>query len=77
MFLTGARWKFVKFPSKKQKNLLDTGLRRYDESKENWFQLPFLGLRIVAPAEAGVQFLKLLFNNHFKFLDSGLRRNDE
>ena len=25
------------------KNLLDTGLRRYDESKENWFQLPFLG----------------------------------
>jgi len=34
----------VKFPSKKQKNLLDTGLRRYDESKENWFQLPFLGL---------------------------------
>jgi len=34
----------VKFPSKKQKNILDTGFRRYDESKENEFQLPFLGL---------------------------------
>jgi len=38
-------WKSVKFPSKKQKNILDTGFRRYDESKENEFQLPFLGLR--------------------------------
>ena len=34
-------------------------------------------LRIVSPAEAGDQFLKLLFNNQFEFLDSGLRRNDE
>jgi len=25
------------------KNILDTGFRRYDESKENEFQLPFLG----------------------------------
>jgi len=32
----------VKFPSKKQKNILDTGIR-YDESKENKVQLPFLG----------------------------------
>ena len=34
---------FVKCSSKKQKNLLDPGLRRDDETKENEFQLPFLG----------------------------------
>jgi len=35
---------FVKCSSKKRKNLLDPGLRRDDETKENEFQLPFLGL---------------------------------
>ena len=34
-------------------------------------------LRLVVPAKAGTQFVKLLFNNQFEFMDSGLRRNDE
>jgi len=34
---------FVKCLSKKRKNFLDPGLRRDDETKENEFQLPFLG----------------------------------
>jgi len=34
---------FVKCSSKKRKNFLDPGLRRDDETKENEFQLPFLG----------------------------------
>gem|GEM_PF-1876642 len=33
-------------------------------------------LRLVVPAKAGTQFVKLLLNNQFEFLDSGLRRND-
>jgi len=36
---------FVKCSSKKRKNFLDPGLRRDDETKENEFQLPFLGSR--------------------------------
>jgi len=50
------------------KNLLDSGFRRNDESKENEFQLPFLGLRAFYERIKILLFLEKIWIFSFKML---------